>query len=227
MYEELFDCEKQHEMRNFFLNDFSNYGEKRSFRKNEQIIIREKRFIAVVTNGSVKRSFYNSNGDEKYLYYLKPGEIFGEEEYFEGVADCFINTAIQNTDISIIHSREVEKLLDFNADIYRFIIHSLVRKYRISITQMVNICFNDSTQKVADTLIRLWTQSKEIGTNNEKIVINLTHQDIADIIGCSRITVTRTLKKFKQENIITSENRSIVIKDINRLKRYLTNNCNK
>lgn len=221
MYETLFDCEKQHKMRDFFLNDFSNYGEKRSFRKNEQIIIREKGFVAVVIKGSVKRSFYNSNGDEKYLYYLKPGEIFGEEEHFEGVADCFINTAIEDTDISIVHSREFEKLLELNVEIYRFIIHSLVRKYRISMTQMMNICFNNSIQKVADTLVRLWTQSKEIGSNNEKIVISLTHQDIADIIGCSRITVTRTLKKFKQEKIITSENRSIIIEDIDKLKRYI------
>lgn len=220
MYENLFDCNKQANMRSFFLNSFSKHGENRHFNKNEEIKISCKRFIAVVTKGKIKRTIFNNNGIEKSLYFLIPGEIFGEEEYFEGCENTILAIAQEDSEISILNEENIEKLLNSNPEIYKFIIHSIMRKYRIALMQMTNMCFNDSTQKIADFLVRLCIQFQTTKPQREDIELKLTHQEIADLVGCSRITVTKALNELKNRDLIDLKNKGIFIKSIDTLEKF-------
>ena len=87
--------------------------------------------------------------------------------------------------------------------------------------QMANMAFSDSIGKVADTLIRLYYQEGEEIIQGKKIKDKFTHEEIAKLIGCSRVTVTRALNKFRDENIIDIVNGEIVIKNIEKLEKYI------
>lgn len=100
-------------------------------------------------------------------------------------------------------------------------IHSITRKFRIVMFQMANMTFSDSIGKVADTLIRLYYQEGEEIIQGKKIKDKFTHEEIAKLIGCSRVTVTRALNKFRDENIIDIVNGEIVIKNIEKLEKYI------
>lgn len=220
MYENLFDCNRQYEMRSFFLEHFSRYGERKVFNKNEEIKIEYGKSIAVVTKGKILKTIYNKEGSQKSLYFLIPGEILGDEEYFEGREELFLAIAKEVSEISILNQKAVENLLDSNPQIYRFFIHSIMRKYRIALMQMANMYFSSSTQKVADILLRLYAQLKTPDNFTNIISLPFTHQELADFVGCSRITVTKSLNELKAQNIINMCNKKIIIKDMEKLKVY-------
>lgn len=204
----------------FFLERFSRYGERKVFNKNEEIKIEYGKSIAVVTKGKILKTIYNNEGSQKSLYFLITGEILGDEEYFEGRDDLFLAIAKEPSEISILNKKTVENLLNSNPQIYRFFIHSIMRKYRIALMQMANMYFSSSTQKVADILLRLYAQLKAPDNSMNIISLPFTHQELADFVGCSRITVTKSLDELKKQNIINIKNKIIIIKNIEKLEIY-------
>lgn len=219
MYNDLFDEKKQNEMRTFFL-EMSKLGTYKKYPRNSTIDIPGTDFVAIVVEGKVKRALYSSRGLEKILFMLKPGEIFGEMEYFCGGSINIITKTMENSVISIVNRNKLNKALEINHQGYKFFLHSVTRKYRILMLQMADMIFNSSLGKIADTLIRL--SSQEGRWVEQKLVIDfsLTHQELADLIGCSRVTVTKGLNELKDKGIIDIQNRKIVIKDMEKLRTY-------
>ena len=52
------------------------------------------------------------------------------------------------------------------------------------------------------------------------ISTTFTQNELAHNVGCSRITVTRVLKQFTDEKLISRKNRKIIIEDMDALARY-------
>lgn len=220
MYNEYFQVERQEKMRSSFL-EIGNRGNMREYPKNSLIQLKDKDVICIVMKGNVKQSIYSIEGEEKILYLLQNGEIFKEMDYFSGGESKFVTKALVDSTISILDKEVVEQILLEKPSIYRDIIHSITRKFRIVMFQMANMAFSDSIGKVADTLIRLYYQEGEEIIQGKKIKDKFTHEEIAKLIGCSRVTVTRALNKFRDENIIDIVNGEIVIKNIEKLEKYI------
>jgi len=217
MYKDLFDEKMQNEMRATFL-ELSKLGKLKEFPKNKIIEVPGTDFIAIVVEGKIKQTLYSIKGLEKVLYILQPGEIFGEMDYFSCGKNNMITKTMAKSVVSIVEREILEKRLMENSNLYRYFLHSVTRKFRIVMLQMADMTFNDSIGRIANTLLRLSSQ-QGINVDN-KLVINipLTQQDLANLIGCSRITVTRGLNELRDRNIIDIENRKIIINDIDKLK---------
>ncbi|QQY79295.1 CRP-like cAMP-binding protein [Keratinibaculum paraultunense] len=220
MYDKYFETKRQEKMRKSFL-EIGEKGAIRKYPKNSLIKIEGEDVICIVMSGNIKQSIYSIEGEEKTLYLLQSGEIFKEMDYFCGGESKFLTKALVDSTISILHKEVVEQILFENPNIYRDIIHSITRKFRIVMFQMANMTFSDSVGKVADTLIRLYYQEGEEIAQGKKINDKFTHEEIAKLIGCSRVTVTRALNKFRDENIIDIVNGEIIIKDIEKLEKYI------
>lgn len=219
MYKSYFDFEKQEEMRKEFLR-LSKKGIIRYYKKNSNIRIKCENGFSIVVDGKLKQSIYSTKGEEKILYILQNGEIFGEMDYFEGGEDHLIVKAIENSKISFIDKDIIENEIMKNPIIYRYIMHSIVRKFRILMFQMADMAFEDSYGKVADTIIRMLNQ-EDIDRGNKVINERLTHEEIANLIGCSRVTVTKILNEFKEVGLIEINSGRISIKDVEGLNKYI------
>ncbi|WP_251860124.1 Crp/Fnr family transcriptional regulator [Clostridium sp. Marseille-Q2269] len=221
MYEKLFDKEKQDEMKSFFLNKVASLGKKEVLKKNDIINVRNNKSLGIVLEGKLKQILYNSKGEEKILFFLGPGEICGEGEYFDGEGMSVIIKACCETAVAVVKKNVLDDFLSKNPDSYRFFIHSLTRKYRISVSQIHDILFTTSKQKICNTLYRLSVQSGVETKNGLIIDIKITHQELGDLVGASRITVTKIINELKLENIIEVKDKRFIIKDFGKLKKYL------
>ncbi|WP_027634329.1 Crp/Fnr family transcriptional regulator [Clostridium hydrogeniformans] len=222
MYEQIFDRKKQKAMREFFLKDLAPLGKEKEIKKNEILNVAENKSLGIVTKGKLKQILYHSKGDEKLMFFLSPGEICGEGEYFVGGGMPVMIKACCDSKVSIIEKNLLDRFLENNTNAYGFFIHSLTRKYRISVSQMHDILFTSSKEKVCNTLYRLVIQ-EGIETNNGVVIdIKLTHQELATLVGASRITITRIIKELKEEGIVdNTQDKRFIIKDLSKLKGYL------
>jgi CRP-like cAMP-binding protein len=178
-----------------------------------------KHNVVIVMSGTVKVSTLTSTGHEKVLFYLISGEILGESLYF---VDDHIDVkalSVEDVTVSYIEDTKLDKFLMQYPNTYRFFIHSLTRKYRIALSQINDFLAECPKTRIASTLYRLAVLTPKTSNNTYNINLTMTHQELANLIGCSRVTVTRTINELKNENIIDMKNKEIRILNMEALKK--------
>lgn len=226
MYQDIFDDQEQTAMRHFFLDYLATLGTVRKFAKNEIVDFPSyKAGLGIVTKGKVVKSIVSSQGRERILYTLRPGEIMGEMHLFSVGAIHYNIRVKEPAEISFVAQEALLKVIQNDRAVYHHLIHSIIRKFRIVLLQLTNTTFNDSLGRVADALMRLAACADTLeGTPSGMISTAFTQTELAQNVGCSRITITRALSKFVKEDVIRIKDRKILIKDIDALASF-TDRC--
>lgn len=162
----------------------------------------------------------HQNGLEKILFFLNPGEIYGEESLFYPHIDI-TPVPLEDTTISFIDNEMLKDFLVSNPLDYRYLFQSILRKYQISLFQMGDLLKRSPKAQICSALSRLIAQTNNSDLKSKEIYeldVYLTHEVLGNIIGCSRVTVTRVLNELKSDGIIDTSNRKIKILDIEALK---------
>lgn len=221
MYKDFFDCNRQEIMRDYFLNTLSKFGQIKKYKKNELVNIDSEVNIGIVVKGVVTQSIFSLKGHEKILYIIRSGELLGEMIYFCGGVDSIVSTAKEYVEIVILTQEVLEREISLQPQIHRYFMHSMTRKFRIVMLQLTNTTFNDARGQLADALLRLSSTSESDGVGLVSQNRTFTHEELANIIGCSRITVTRCLNEFLKKGVIDYDSKKIIINRPEVLKTYI------
>ncbi len=84
----------------------------------------------------MKVCIYTKNGLEKILFFLIPGEIYGEESLFQHSHIGITPVTLEDTSISFIDNETLYNYLNDNPKNYEYFLQSILRKYQISLFQM-------------------------------------------------------------------------------------------
>jgi CRP/FNR family cyclic AMP-dependent transcriptional regulator len=224
MYQQFFDGTMNDSLRAYFCSELANYGVARSYTKKQLLApLSAETAFAIVISGQVAISVLSSDGQEKLLYTMYSGGIFGEENLF---TDGFINyqaTIKEKAKISYISKETLQKIVDANPKVYQYIMAVMTRKNRILVLQLTSITFNDYVGRVADTIIRLVNSADHTNCENKiqisSVAFNQT--ELASLVGCSRKTINQVLKRLMEENLIAFKGKNIIIKDMPKLEQYV------
>lgn len=167
--------------------------------------------IHILMDGSVKLYKYNSFNEEVVLHYLKSQSLIGEMATFENIpypANCM---AEGDVEIWSINKDDFLAILSNNPDLTLKIISSMSKKIKILEKSIdLNISKN-STQRVAALILE-----------NKKIFEELSRVKIASKLNMKPETLSRTMKKLKESNIIEIEKKVIHILDKKALNQILS-----
>lgn len=220
MYKKHFNHSQQREMKNFFLNEIAPLGTLKIYKKNEQVHYFANAKLAIVTKGKLKVCIYTKSGLEKILFFLSPGEIYGEESLFYPHINI-TPVPIEDTTISFIDNEILQTYFIENTLNYQYLFQSILRKYQISLFQMGDLLKRSPKAQICSLLLRLIAQSNSadiLSDNHYELDSYFTHEIIGNIIGCSRVTVTRVLNELKKDGVIDTANRRIKILNISSLQ---------
>lgn len=174
-----------------------------------------------LVNGKVKLSMLSAEGKEKVLTILQEGDIFGELSLFDEDPHPLTAEVMDDARLLIIPWNEMEKLITERPSLAIKIIEALSKKTRLLTSQVRELVFQDAAGRLASLLSRL---AEDFGREIEAgtvIDLVLTHQEIANLIGSSRVTVTKLINKFIDEGMITIKKRKIIIIDFESLGERL------
>jgi CRP/FNR family transcriptional regulator len=172
-------------------------------------------------NGKVKLSMLSAEGKEKVLTILQEGDIFGELSLFDEDPHPLTAEVMDDARLLIIPWNEMEKMIIKRPSLAIKIIEALSKKTRLLTSQVRELVFQDAAGRLASLLSRL---AEDFGREIEGgtvIDLVLTHQEIANLIGSSRVTVTKLINKFIDEGMITIKKRKIIIIDFESLGERL------
>lgn len=222
MLDELFNRENQERMTDYFLNVLAPRGISKTYNKNKIIDPCDSNCIYIIVEGMVAQELVSDDGKQISLFMLTPGTIFGEMDYFEGSRTCSVTQVIKNnTILSVLNKQIIEEQLRINNELYRFFIHSIVRKYRILMLKIVDNHSNSFIGKLASTLIRfaIMEEGRIFDGARIKNIQSLTA--FSNYLLCSRSTLSMTISDFRKKGIIDRDNKDIIIKDSEKLMGYI------
>jgi len=199
---------------------------KRVYRKNE-FIFREGEpadTIYLIKYGRVKLFKVSGEGKEIILDILKEDDMFGENTFFEDTLHTMSAQAMADTFVCSCTREDFTVLLK-NPQISLKIIQLLGKKLNDFTDQVANMAFRDVRGRIAATLLRLADEYGIPSPEGITIDIELTHQDIGNLVNASRVMVTKILGLLKQEGIVAARGHHICLLDRERLAETLEACC--
>ena len=175
------------------------------FGKNE-IVLREEETnecMYIILDGQVKVVQATEDGKEILLAIHKTHDFFGEVSLLDGMTAPATVQASENSFIAFISKKDFYALLSAQSKVLEKLLEILCARLRDSWKRIYLLNFKHASDRVKTLFLSL---SFENGTRTaEGIVIDLklTHQEIADMTGLTRESVTRVLDKLQKDGEIT------------------------
>lgn len=173
--------------------------------------------IYILVEGRVKLSRLSDHGQECIQWFCFPGEFFGFSEHTYKQDSGLYAQALQPSTLLTIPRQEFDQLVLKTPSLALLIIDQLSRRVRTLGDMLLHITCGSAEDRLINLLQRL---ADIYGKPNEKIVnidIHLTHQEIADMIGVCRQTVSSLMASLKRNGLISSNRQGIVIHSLPRL----------
>lgn len=169
--------------------------------------------LYIIKGGRVKIAKVAIDGREKTLTILQPGDFFGEMAIFDNMPRSATAEAIDN-DVRLfgLNKKDFERLVHEYPSIALRIMKDLTHRLRQSNQQVEDLAFKDVHGRVSSTLFQLLETEEEI-SGQTLTRLRMTHQDLANMVGSSRETVTRALNRLQNEGIISISHQQIQILD--------------
>lgn len=195
--------------------------------KKDTIIYQQQEdthYVYLVESGRVRMSVYSVDGEEKSLFIAEKGCLFGEISSLDSIPNFANATVAADSLIYEIPKQAFMDALNNNHLCALNVINLLNRKIRILSNQIKQLSFDDSYYRVCNALIHLINQYGVKGDNGYTLGIKFTHQEMANLIGLNRVTVTNIFISMTNKGVLAKENGHYVIKDMNKLRDYITAN---
>jgi len=192
----------------------------KSFGKGESIYIGERDHdkIFFLKKGKVKLLKLDMTGKEMVYAILKENEIFGSLSQLKENIDNEYAEALSETLVCYIRKDQFFKYIESNPSIMIKLNKLLSRKV-IELQMLIEeLTFKSVSGRIISLLIKL---NQKFGVNyKDNILINLslTHNDIASMIGATRESTTLALNRLKDDKVIYSEKKKIIIGDLEKLR---------
>jgi CRP/FNR family transcriptional regulator, cyclic AMP receptor protein len=174
--------------------------------------------VYLVNGGRVKVSKVTRDGKELTLSYRVPGEIFGETCLIDGEPREEMAEAMENALVTEIERGVYDDLLRTQPSLGYRMTKILAQRRREIEAKIENLVFKDVNAKLAELLLRFADEYGVEDARGTLVALKITHQEMANLIGSTRETVSLTLAQFKKRGLIQSEGRKVIISDREGLK---------
>ena len=174
--------------------------------------------VFFVNGGRVKISKVTRDGKALTLNYCGPSELFGETCLVDGSPRQEMAEALENAMITGIERSVFEGLLQQCAAMGYHMTKLLAERRRDVENKLETLVFRDVTSKLAELLLQLAEQYGVDDARGTLVALKITHQELANLIGSTRETVSLTLSQFKRKKLICTEGRKVIIADAESLR---------
>lgn len=169
------------------------------------------RFAFIVKSGRVRLSYYSENGEEKGILIAEKNCMFGEAAALPGYTTYYTATAIVDCELYLIPIPKLVSTIKSNPDLAMELIMLMARKMRIYSAQEIELSFTETYTRTCHALLYI---ADTYGKETEKgILINIkfTHQELANMIHASRVSVANVFSELTKNGILVKEDGYYVI----------------
>lgn len=177
------------------------------------------RGIFVLCKGRVKLSICSTDGKTLILKIAEPGEVLGLSASVSGKPYELTAETVDPCQINFVKREDFQRFLRENADACLRVAEQLSEKYNSACREIRSLGLSHSAaEKLAKLLLEWSAKNGEAAKAEPRLKLALTHEEIAQMIGTSRETVTRLFADLKKRQIVQSKGSTLLIRNKAALK---------
>jgi len=166
-----------------------------------------------VLKGSVKVTRLSKDGREVILAMLNKGDFFGEMSLLDGESRSANVIALEKTEVLTLDRNDFLDVVNDYPQIAVQLLKELAGRLRKSDRQIASLSLSDAEKRIALCIIRFADEQGVIQNGRVSIPKTPIQQDIANMAGTSRETVSRALSILEKEDLIARKGRELMILD--------------
>lgn len=173
--------------------------------KNELVLNEEdtNNVMYMVLSGELKVVQTSETGNEIILAIHGSGEFFGEISLIDGKTSPATVVSARESLIALIAKQDFYWLIEKHGKIRDKLLQILCGRLRNSWDKIRLLTMKDPAERIKALFLGLCQTSEKSTQYGIVLKVKLTHQNIADMTGLTRETVTRILKKWQNSGKIT------------------------
>jgi CRP/FNR family transcriptional regulator, cyclic AMP receptor protein len=180
------------------------------------------RGVFILCSGRVKLSTSSADGKTLILRISEPGEVLGLPATVTGTCYELTGDVIEPAQANFISRSEFLNFLKENGEAALGVAQQLGETYHAAVAEMRTIGLSHSAgEKLARFLLE-WAANYPEEKGQVRIKLTLTHEEIAQMTGSSRETVTRLLADFRRRQLVQVMGSTLVIKNKSALQGIVT-----
>ena len=166
-----------------------------------------------VVQGIVKVTRLSKDGREVILAMLNEGEFFGEMALLDGESRSANVIALEETEVLTLNREDFLVVLHDYPQIAIQLLKEMADRLRKSDRQIASLSLSDAEKRIALCIIRFADEQGIIKRGQVSIPKMPIQQDIANMAGTSRETVSRAINLLEKEHFIKRQGRELLILD--------------
>ena len=203
------------------LNKIAERMIQRAYSKGQMILLEDDlgQTFFVIGGGSVKITRLSDDGREVILAMLGESDFFGEMSLLDGAGRSANVVALESSEVLTLSRNDFLEILQEYPKISISLLEELTQRIRKSDQQIESLSLSDVEQRIGIALIRLAEELGTIKHGTVKINDLPYQQDIANMAGTSRETVSRTFKLLEEKGFVAREGRKLTIYNFNQFTK--------
>ncbi len=186
---------------------------KRSYKKLTEIYAPgdESSIIYFVLSGRIKIYDLTEDGREIIFRICGPKSWFGLSAIFGGKGRPVYAQSLVHSEVMLVERAEFEAFVHDYPDFALTVIHLLGERLRQAHAAITEFMVGDVRSRTAQLFLKLAEPSSTMRDGVVNIESRLTHQEIANMTGATRTTITKVMNDWKRRDIIRVHNGRICI----------------
>ena len=177
--------------------------------------------VYLLKRGRVKIANTSPSGKEVTFEILEPGEIFGELDVLEDAPRSTSAEALDDALICVIPRKDFDQYLAMHPNVTLKLTKLIGLRLKKIQSRVEDLVFRDVPARLAHLLSELSKTEGIADKQGIRLKAKLTHQEMANLIACSRETVSTTMGQFRDDGLIQMDGRTITIVNEKGLSKLL------
>lgn len=176
--------------------------------------------IYFIEKGRIRLTRLSTEGKTVILALLGPGELIGEAAWETGEHDNYAET-LEDSRVYQISREAFQNFIRENPEFGLRLIQIIGVRLKQAQARIEDLVFRQVPSRVARLLLSLAESHGKVTPHGIKVEFPLTHQEIADLVGSSRVTVTQILNRFRSSQWIEIESKRVTIHNVDALENMV------
>ena len=183
------------------------------------------RGIFVLCKGSAKLAIDSPSGTTVIVKVAEPGEVLGLSAAISGKPYEVTAETIDPCQVNFVKRDDFLRFLKDDVEVCFKVAEQLSEKYHKACKE---VCWlglpHSAAEKLANLLLEWSSKNRKSAKGEPRLKLRLTHEEIAQMIGTSRETVTRLFAELKKRQIVQSKGSTLLIRNTSALRNIANHN---
>ncbi len=180
------------------------------------------RGVFIVRKGQVKLSICGSDGRTLILRMVDAGDPLGVAAVVSGRQYEATAETQEPSEISFLRQNDLLRLMRLHGELALWVTQHISADYATTCREIRDLILSDSASEKLARLLVGWLDQNSASRNPSQMKLALTHEEIGQLIGTSRETVSRLFAGFKKQRLIQQSGSTLVIPNRLALESLIT-----